>query len=429
MNGQDLLAGTSADVLSQTHVLAARGLEVLQEWLTAPQFAESRLVVVLPDRTLPTAALVGLIRTARSEYPGRLVLAHLDEGGAELLPAVMASGEFEVAVRGGELLVPRLARAAGPVADGAGLDPEGTVLVTGGLGALGRRVARRLVSHHGARHLLLVSRRGGEAPGAVAFVAELAELGAQAAVVACDVSDFDALAGLLDEVTVERPLTAVVHTAGVLDDATVGSLTVGHLERVLRPKADAAWNLHRLTRDRGLTAFVVFSSIAGLVGNAGQANYAAANTFVDALAQYRRAQNLPATSLAWGLWDSAEGMAGGLGDADVARWRRSGVVPLKPEVGLALFDAALGSSEPLLVPAELDLGALRAQAEETLLDLSRPGPDAQAGGGCRPRHRLVLGPTADPTLRRRPGAGRAGDRTRGRRSGARVRGRCRHRSG
>ena len=278
---------------------------------------------------------------------------------------VLASGQPEVAVRGGELFVPRLARAAGVVAGAEGLDPEGTVLVTGGLGTLGRLVARRLVSHHGARQLLLVSRRGGETPGAAEFVAELAELGARASVAACDVSDFDALAGLLDEVTVERPLTAVVHTAGVLDDATVGSLTAGQLERVMRPKVDAAWNLHRLTSDRELAAFVVFSSIAGLVGNAGQANYAAANTFLDALAQYRRAQNLPATSLAWGLWDSEEGMAGSLGDADIARWKRSGIVPLTPELGMALFDAALGSPEPLLVPAELDLGALRSLAEGT----------------------------------------------------------------
>ncbi len=361
LGGQDLVAGTSADVLRQTHATAARGLEVVQEWLTAPQFAESRLVVALPDGALPTAALAGLIRTARSEQPGRLVLAHLDEGGAELLPMVLASGEPEVAVRGGELFVPRLARAAGAAAGAAALDPEGTVLVTGGLGTLGRLVARRLVSHHGARHLLLVSRRGGETPGAAEFVAELAELGARASVAACDVADFDALAGLLD--AVDRPLTAVVHTAGVLDDATVGSLTAGQLARVMRPKVDAAWNLHRLTRDRELSAFVVFSSIAGLVGNAGQANYAAANTFLDALAQYRRVHDLPATSLAWGLWDSADGMAGSLGDADVARWKRNGIAPLNPELGMALFDAALASPEPLLVPAELDLGALRALAE------------------------------------------------------------------
>ncbi|WP_328722905.1 type I polyketide synthase [Streptomyces sp. NBC_00247] len=365
---QELVAGATGDLLARTHATAARGLEAVQEWLAAPQFAESRLVVVVPDGALHTAPLAGLIRTAQTEQRDRLVLAALDEGGLELLPAVLASGEPEVAVRGGGLFVPRLARAAGAAADVVeGLDPEGTVLVTGALGTLGRLVARRLVTHHGARHLLLVSRRGGETPGAEEFVAELAELGARASVAACDVSDFDALAGLLDEVAVERPLTAVVHTAGVLDDATVASLSAGHLERVMRPKVDAAWNLHRLTESLGLASFVMFSSIAGLMGNAGQANYAAANTFLDALAQHRRAQGLPATSLAWSLWDSADGMAGTLADADVARWKRSGIVPLTPELGLELFDVALASAEPLLVPAELDRGALRTRAEENAL--------------------------------------------------------------
>ncbi|WP_410596604.1 SDR family NAD(P)-dependent oxidoreductase [Amycolatopsis sp. lyj-23] len=365
IGGHELAAGASAEVLPQTHATAARGLEAVQEWLSAPQFAESRLVVTLPDGALPTATLAGLVRTAQSEHPGRLVLAHLDETGTAALPAVLASGEPEIAVRGGELFVPRLARATASAAEFAGLDPEGTVLVTGGLGTLGRLVARRLVDRHGARHLLLVSRRGAETPGAAEFVAELVELGAQASVAACDVADAAALAALLAEIPAEHPLTAVVHTAGVLADATVGSLTADHLEQVLRPKVDAAWNLHRLTRESTLSAFVVFSSIAGLVGNAGQANYAAANTFLDALAQHRRARDLPATSLAWGLWDSTEGMAGSLGDADVARWKRSGIIPLSPEAGMALFDAALGSPEPLLVPAELNLGALRTLAEES----------------------------------------------------------------
>ncbi|MET9496297.1 type I polyketide synthase [Streptomyces sp. NPDC006552] len=382
-------AGAPGELLDRTHATAARGLETVRQWLAEPHFAESRLVLVVPDGALHTAPLVGLVRTAQTEQPGRLVLVHVDEGGAELLPAALASGEPEVAVRDGQLSVPRLARAAGAPADGAAaLDPRGTVLVTGALGTLGRLVTRRLVTRHGARHLLLVSRRGGGSPGAAAFVAELAELGADARVAACDVSDADALAALLDEAAAERPLTAVVHTAGVLDDATLTSLSAGHLERVMRPKVDAAWNLHRLTEPLGLTSFVLFSSIAGLMGNAGQANYAAANTFLDALAHHRRAQGLPATSLAWSLWDSADGMAASLADADVARWKRSGVVPLTPELGLDLFDAALASAEPLLVPAELDLGALRARAEEdtlpglfTGLVRGRRRPAARVAGG------------------------------------------------
>ncbi|MEV5346971.1 SDR family NAD(P)-dependent oxidoreductase [Streptomyces achromogenes] len=384
---QELVVGTTGDVLGRAHATAVRGLETVREWLAAPQFAESRLVLVVPDGALHTAPLVGLIRTAQTEQPGRLVIAHVDEGGPELLPAVLASGEPEVAVRGGELFVPRLTRSAGVVAGAVeGLDPEGTVLVTGALGTLGRLVARRLVTHHGARHLLLLSRRGGRTPGAAEFVAELTELGARTRVAACDVSDFDALAGLLVEAAAERPLTAVVHTAGVLDDATVASLSAGQLERVMRSKVDAAWNLHRLTESLDLASFVMFSSIVGLMGNAGQANYAAANTFLDALAQHRRARNLPATSLAWSLWDSADGMAGTLTDADVARWKRSGIVPLTPESGLDLFDAALASAEPLLVPAELDLGALRARAAENALPelftgLVRVRRRQAAGGG------------------------------------------------
>ncbi|WP_370936455.1 SDR family NAD(P)-dependent oxidoreductase [Amycolatopsis sp. cg13] len=401
LNGQELSADPSAEVLSRTHATAARGLEAVQEWLTAPQFAESRLVVALPDGALHTAALAGLIRTAQSENPGRLILAHLDDGGAESLPAVLASGEPEVAVRGGQLFVPRLARAADAVAGVAeGLDPEGTVLVTGALGTLGRLVARRLATHHGARHLLLVSRRGSETPGAAEFVAELAELGARARAAACDVADFDALAGLLAEVPAERPLTAVVHAAGVLDDATVASLSADQLERVMRPKADAAWNLHRLTESLSLASFVLFSSVSGLIGNAGQANYAAANTFLDALAQHRRSRNLPAVSLAWSLWAGVDGMAGTLADADVARWKRSGIVPLTPELGLDLFDAAFASAEPLLVPAELDLGALRARAEENALPglftgLVRVRRRQAAGAGSSWGQRLIALPAPE----------------------------------
>ncbi|MEV0643481.1 type I polyketide synthase, partial [Streptomyces sp. NPDC050619] len=351
------------------HATAQSVLALAQDWLASERYADSELVVVTQGavaakpgeevRDLSQSPVWGLVRSARSENPGRFRLVDLDEAGLGSLPVVLASGEPEVAVRGGELFVPRLARAASASVSGAvGLDPEGTVLVTGALGTLGRLVARRLVTHHGARHLLLVSRRGGAAEGAAEFVAELAGLGADASLAACDVADFDALAGVLDAVAVERPLTAVVHVAGVLDDATVQSLTEGHLERVLRPKVDAAWNLHRLTWHHKLSAFVVFSSVAGLVGNAGQGNYAAANTFLDALAQHRRARGLPATSLAWGLW-AEDGMAGSLDAADLERISRSGIAPLSNEDGLALFDAALGSTEPLLVPAALDLAAVR----------------------------------------------------------------------
>ncbi|MFE9629376.1 SDR family NAD(P)-dependent oxidoreductase, partial [Streptomyces sp. NPDC006527] len=355
------------DMVERTHETARLSLELVQAWLADTRFTDSRLVVVVPDGALHTAPLTGLVRTTESEQPGRLILVHVDEGGLDSVPGVLGSGEPEVAVRGGVVFAPRLARAGVVPVGGAGFDPEGVVLVTGASGSLGRLVSRRLVMEHGVRHLVLVSRRGSAAPGVGELVAELEGLGASASVVACDVADFDALAGVLDAVVGERPLSGVVHVAGVLDDATVQSLSVDRLAGVLRAKVDAAWNLHRLTWHHGVARFVLFSSVAGLVGNAGQANYAAANTFLDALAWHRQSLGLPATSLAWGLWDNAEGMAGSLADADVARWKRNGIAPLKAELGLELFDAALASSEPLLVPADLDLTALRELADEGAL--------------------------------------------------------------
>ncbi|NUS66020.1 MAG: SDR family NAD(P)-dependent oxidoreductase, partial [Saccharothrix sp.] len=218
---------------------------------------------------------------------------------------------------------------------------EGTVMVTGGTGGLGALVARHLHDQHGVRDLLLVSRRGLDAPGA----RELAdELGARVAAV--DVADRDALEALL----AGEKLGAVVHAAGVLDDATTTALTDEQVDRVLDPKALAARHLHELAGD--VPVFVLFSSISGVLGTAGQANYAAANTYLDALAAHRRAQGLSAVSLAWGLWDA--GMGETLGDADLARWARSGVAPLDPRRGLALFDRALAGDRAMLVPAALE---------------------------------------------------------------------------
>jgi acyl transferase domain-containing protein/NADPH:quinone reductase-like Zn-dependent oxidoreductase/NADP-dependent 3-hydroxy acid dehydrogenase YdfG/acyl carrier protein len=253
-------------------------------------------------------------------------------------------------------------------------DPHGTVLITGGTGTLGSLVARHLVVEQGARHLLLAGRRGGT-PETEALCAELSEHGAQVNVVACDAADREALAGLLAGIPAEHPLTAVVHAAGVLDDGLVESLTPDRLARVLRPKVDAAVNLHELTQDTPLTAFVLFSSLAGVLGSAGQGNYAAANAFLDALAQHRRALHLPATSLAWGLWESASALTGRLAETDVARMARGGIVPLSTEQGLALFDAGLRIDEALLAAARIDTASLRADLVPAVLrSLARKAP-------------------------------------------------------
>ncbi|MEE1751078.1 type I polyketide synthase, partial [Streptomyces sp. SP18CS02] len=240
------------------------------------------------------------------------------------------------------------------------LDPDGTVLITGGTGALGALLARHLVTAHGVRGLLLTSRRGPDAEGAGELAAELTALGVRVSVAACDVSDRDAVRGLLAAVPPEHPLTAVVHAAGVLDDGVIGALTPERLARVMGPKAAGAWHLHELTAHLDLSAFVLFSSASGVLGSAGQGSYAAANGFLDGLAQHRAAAGLPAVSLAWGLWRQHErGMAGGLTEAEVGRITRAGFGAIEPAAGLALFDAALGRPEPLLVPARFDLPLLR----------------------------------------------------------------------
>ncbi|MGW7291957.1 SDR family NAD(P)-dependent oxidoreductase [Streptomyces xiamenensis] len=237
------------------------------------------------------------------------------------------------------------------------LDPDGTVLITGGTGVLGGLIAERLVTEHGVRHLLLLSRSGPDAPGAAELCDTLREQGAEATVVACDAADRTALAAVLAEIPDAHPLTGVVHAAGVLDDGLVESLTDEQIDRVLRAKADAAAHLHELSGD--VAMFVLFSSAAGVLGGAGQANYAAANTYLDALAADRQRRGLPGTSLAWGYWEQRTGLTAHLGDGDVARMARGGALALGTDEGLALFDAALDSGAPLLVPVRFDLAALR----------------------------------------------------------------------
>ncbi|MEU6541152.1 type I polyketide synthase [Streptomyces sp. NPDC047000] len=350
--------------------VAVHVLETVRTWLAADAplvVLTAGAVAVRDGEDVPdpaAAAAWGLVRSAQTENPGRLVL--LDTGTepltAPVLAAALATGETQLALREGRLLIPRLTRLNPPPAGDSPWDPEGTVLITGGTGFLGALVARHLVTRHGVRGLVLASRRGPAAPGADALVAELGALGAEATVAACDTADPEALAALLAGIPTDRPLRGVVHTAGLLDDGVFASLTPERLTAVLRAKAASALALHHATRDAGLTAFVLFSSASGLLGGAGQANYAAANTVLDALAQHRRAHGLPATSLAWTLWEGDGGMSGGLGADDVQRIAASGLPALTAEQGLALLDAALATDEPLLAPLRLDTAALRGAA-------------------------------------------------------------------
>ncbi|MFI7368444.1 beta-ketoacyl reductase, partial [Streptomyces sp. NPDC050149] len=373
-------------------------LGVVQEWLEGERFAESRLVIVTGGAVsvdggdvsdLAGAAVWGLVRSAQAGAPGRFVLADLGEGTGleEGLGVVVAVGEPQVVVREGVGRVARLGRVpvevpavevqaaavdgvtvassaevAGGVAGGVeegGVFGSGAVLVTGASGLLGGLVARRLVSVFGVRELVLVSRRGGGAVGAGGLVAELEAAGARVVFEACDVSDRDGLAKVL----ADHPVSGVVHLAGVLDDGVIGGLTPERLGRVLAPKVDAAWHLHELTAGMGLSAFVMFSSAAGVLGNAGQANYAAANAFLDGLAAHRRARGLPGMALAWGLWSAGDGMGGGLSGADLRRMKQVGIEGLTVERGLELFDTAMGLDDPALVPIQLDLPTLRQAAD------------------------------------------------------------------
>ncbi|MFE9514192.1 type I polyketide synthase [Streptomyces sp. NPDC006643] len=376
----------AGDSPHSVHTVTGTVLALLQQWLADPATEDSKLLLLTRGATdgsdLAAAAVTGLVRSAQSEHPGRFILLDIEPDTSldTVLPTVIGSDEPELALRADQLYVRRLVRVAGPPAVGPPVpDPDGTVVVTGGTGGLGASLARHLVTDHGVRHLLLLSRRGPDAPGADELALELAELDAQVSVQACDVSDRDALAAALDTVPAEHPLSGVVHAAGVLDDATVESLTSERLSAVLRAKVDSAWHLHDLTRDRPLSLFVVYSSAAATLGSPGQGNYAAANAALDALMLRRGSAGLAGQSLAWGLWQQRSGMSGGLGEADLSRLARAGVRVLSDEQGLGLFDAAVRLDRPLVVAARLDVAAVRAAgAVSPLLRQLAGGPPRRA---------------------------------------------------
>ncbi|OXS35305.1 type I polyketide synthase [Streptomyces sp. XY006] len=344
-----------------------------REWLLDDRFSASRLVVVtreaiqdgLGSPTDPAATAVwGFLRSAQTEHPGRFTLLDTDARADSWarVPAAAGTGEEQLRIRSGTVTVPRLTRpAAAPRSPGADRDGpalgSGTVLITGGTSGLGAMLARHLVERHGVRRLLLTSRRGTTAPAVDGLRTTLTGAGAHVEVAACDVTDRAAVTALIDAVPDEHPLTAVIHCAAVLDDGVVESLTGDRVDAVLAPKAHGAWHLHEATRHLDLSAFVLFSSVASLLGTAGQAGYAAANAFLNGLAETRRARGLPATALCWGYWAERSELGAGLMEADLVRLQRQGVSPMPSHEGLALFDAAIARDDAVLVPARLHLPA------------------------------------------------------------------------
>ncbi|MGW1167805.1 SDR family NAD(P)-dependent oxidoreductase [Streptomyces sp. NPDC002550] len=352
---------TAADV----HDTAAWALEAVQRWMLAEDLSERALLtfvtrnaVAVPGdeaHDLAASALWGMVRTAQTENPGHVRIIDVDDAAVaepDPVKAALRRSEAQLAVRAGRVLRPHLwphTSAGAPFPDCG----DDTVVITGGTGTIGRALARHLVTQKSVRSVALLSRSGRQAPGITALTSELERLGASVRVLEADTADAERLRAALAQLRSERPLAGVVHAAGLLDDAIVPNMTPEQLHRVLASKVDSALNLDAATRADDLRFFTVFSSLYGVLGGPGQANYAAANTFLDHFAHWRRAQGRPANSVAWGLWDEATGMTGHLDEADLLRLRRNGVAPFTVAEGLALFDAALGSSTTAVIAARL----------------------------------------------------------------------------
>ncbi|MEU2401730.1 type I polyketide synthase [Streptomyces pseudogriseolus] len=386
---------TDAVVATLTAVQAlAREIPGARMWA----ITQGAVTVGAPDRITDVShsAVWGLGRVAALEHPdvwGGLIdlpaqtdhrvwtrlasaLTRLKQGEDQI--ALRSHGIFGRRLKQAAPLAPRTAPADGPSAWTPG---EGAALVTGGTGALGAHVARWAV-RQGARHLLLVSRRGEQAPGAAELRTELEESGARVTMAALDVSVREDLAALL----AEHPVDAVFHAAGVLDDGTLLTSDSDQVRRVMGPKAEAALLLDELTRDTDLSAFVLFSSLAGTVGSPGQGVYAAANAVLDALAERRRAEGLPATSIAWGPWAGA-GMAAAAGDR---RRGQGAVTPLAPETALSALEALLdaGTVTRLVVAADWNrfVPAFTAARPSALLTPLSPAAPTTAPGQAASAH-------------------------------------------
>jgi pimaricinolide synthase PimS1 len=355
-------------------------LERLQDWIAEEHPDDSRLAILtrgavaleagdFPD--LSSAPLWGLVRSAQAEHPGNFVLVDTDDSelSRERLPIALsaAAGEPQLILREGRMLAPRLARIESAGAgDTPALDPGSTVLLSGCANGLGALFATHLVEEHGAGNLLLACADRAEVEAGEELRARLGELDCDVRVERCDPADRDQLRRLLESIDVAHRLQVVVHAAAVTDDGVLASLDAERLATAMRPKVDAAWNLHELTAEAELSEFLLFSSLSGVLGSAAQANYAAANAFLDALASYRSSQGLAARSLAWGLTDLSDA-GDDLEAAARARIARAGFVPIGAAGARELFDLARTVAMPLVVPAEFDATGLRAQARDGTL--------------------------------------------------------------
>ena len=338
---------------STLHILQAligsKGFEATQIWLVTR--GAHHVGGSGSSTRLAQAPLAGMGKTLAWEHPERwggmldLPLEGGPERAAEVLVGVLGrhDREFQLAYRGTEWFVPRLIQRPDEPPRPLSLSPDATYLIAGGTGALGGHVARWMADH-GARNLLLTSRRGSSAPGCAERLRELERAGVRVRVARCDVSDRDQVTALVDGLlATEPPLRGVVHAAGVLDDGVLAHQDWRRFTRVLAAKVEGAWNLHEATRDSNLDFFVCFSSAASLLGSPGQANYAAANAFLDALAHHRRSAGLPALTVNWGAWAEA-GMAAELSDVNRRRLAALGLGEIAPEDGVRVLGELLGSS-------------------------------------------------------------------------------------
>lgn len=352
-NGHEAI--TTEDLIDIVHSAVVEALRAVQKWSAQNVHTGNRLVIVTRKATidnnpnLAAAAIWGFVRSVQAELSGRRV-ALVDLDGSDksdsMLMTALASNLEVATIRDGSILIPKLSRVALPSTQTvtSTLDVGGTVLITGGTGGLGALLSRHIIHKHGTKHLLLVSRSGRDAPGADQLYNDLRTAGAVVRIEKCDCGDRLQLMELMASVQDLPPITAIIHAAGVVDDAILSSQTPKRLSNVLRPKVDAAWNLHVIAPVT-VRSFVLFSSYVGIIGNEGQTGYTAGNAFLDALSRLRLSQGLPSLSLAWGPWLNEGGMAA----ADrlvIPSARLANAQPFTDEQGLKMFDMALERATP-----------------------------------------------------------------------------------